>query len=623
MGLEECVKLSGLDVRVMSGAKVEAKKAWIAEKLRAMRWALCYVGPCRGAVAFLSALLVISGLLSLAPPYLVKRLVDAILAPGADRAHALASLVLALGGVYAAATLVSMVVGRLATPIGARLAHAMRLDFYGAIQRMEMWALQQTQAGDLVARMIYDVQTVHVFLMDLAVAFIPQLLILGGVFIALVMLHWGLALLILLPAPLVLLLAWLHHTRIKGRFALASRLMGDLFAKANDRILGVRDIKLMGREAAELEAIGAASGVFRDALTDAVQSSVLFSPLMRLAYCLGVLPALYLGGLGVAGRAGWPWNNLTLGALAAFMTYLGLTYGPLQNLGRMYGAFTQACVSAGRLREILDSPQEPYDAPGAQALMSVAGEVRFEDVHFAYHPDKPVLQGLSFHIRPGEIIGVIGRSGAGKTTTVNLLCRFHEPRRGGIRLDGADLRQIRLECLREAIGVIPQNPWLLDATVAENIAFGKAGSTIHEIRQAARRANIDDLIMRWPQGYETRVGQGGMMLSGGERHLIAIARAFLRDPRLLILDEATAAMDHFTEEMVQARLFDLMRGRTCFVIAHRLSTLRHADRIMALEGGRMVELGTPAELLESRGMYYQMMLRHSETAGCGAQGHTL
>lgn len=607
----------------MGSVQETSGRAWLAEKGRTARWAWRYVRPHRGAVALLSALLVASGLLSLAPPYLVKRLIDAVTAPGAARALSLGRLVLALGGVYAAATLLAMITGRLATPVGTRLAHAMRLDFYGAIQRMEMARLQQTQAGDLVARMIYDVQTVHVFMMDLVVAFVPQLLLLGGVFIALALLHWTLALLVLLPAPLALLLAWLHHAKIKGRFARASRLMGELFAKANDRILGVREIKLMGREAAELAAMEAASGGFREALTEAVQASTIFAPAMRLVYCLGVLPALYLGGLGVAGRAGWPWNSLTLGGLIGMMTYLGIAYGPLQNLGRLYGAFTQACVSAGRLREILDAPREPYDAPGALAPARVTGEVRFEDVHFGYHPGKPALRGLSFHVRPGEIIGVIGRSGSGKTTTANLLCRFHDPQRGVIRLDGVDLRRIRLESLREAVGVIPQNPWLLDATVAENIAFGKPGATMHDIHQAARRANIEELILGWPQGFETRVGQGGMMLSGGERHLVAIARAFLRDPRLLILDEATAAMDHFTEQAIQERLFTLLRGRTCFVIAHRLSTLRHADRIMALDEGRLAELGTPAELLQSHGMYYQMMLHHTETAACGARGGAL
>jgi ABC-type glutathione transport system ATPase component len=310
----------------------------------------------------------------------------------------------------------------------------------------------------------------------------------------------------------------------------------------------------------------------------------------------------YVGGKKVLGA------ELTLGVLVAFITYLGMLYWPLQSFCTLHNSMAQAIAGGGRIFEVLDTAPEPYNDPRATPLRQSEGRVSFRGVSFGYDRTKPVLRGIDLDVASGEMIGLVGRSGAGKTTAMNLLCRFYDVDEGHIAIDGLDIRTIALEDLRRQIGIVLQDPYLLRGTIAENIAYGKPGAHLAEIIHAAKAANAHNFLVAKPDGYDTEVGEGGNRLSGGERQRIAIARAILRNPKILILDEATSSLDAESERSIQQAIGRLAKNRTIFVIAHRLSTLRSADRLAVLDKGRLVEVGSHEELMARQGVFYNLVM---------------
>ena len=295
---------------------------------------------------------------------------------------------------------------------------------------------------------------------------------------------------------------------------------------------------------------------------------------------------------------------------------------PLQWFGQLNNWFSRAMAGAERIFEVMDTEPEPY-LTGAQTETAIVGEVEFDNVRFGYDKSNPVLKGLTFTAKPGEMIGLVGKSGAGKSTTINLICRFYEPDAGSLKIDGVDYRDISLQTLRRQIGIVLQEPFLFNGTIAENIAYGKPGASLDEIMEAAKAANAHNFILGKPDGYDTMVGERGAKLSGGERQRVSIARAILHDPRILILDEATSSVDVETEKQIQEAIGRLTQGRTTFAIAHRLSTLRNADRLIVLDGGQIVEMGTHAELMEKQGEFYKLVQTQSQVTqiiGVGEEG---
>jgi ATP-binding cassette subfamily B protein len=565
-------------------------------KSRTIKRLVRYLKPHWGPALTLAVLSISGTALNLLPPYLNKPLFDSVLAPKEprpleDRLRLLGLLVLALLATQVTLAGVGIVQAWVAARLGNFVTHDIRCELYEHLQYLSLRFFDKRQMGTVISRVNQDTGQLQQFLVWGSQDLASNVLLLLGIGTMLFVMSWKLALMVFVPAPLVMILSATCWKKIRFYMHRMFHRWGRLNSVIVETLNGLRVVKTFAQEPREISRFNARS--LDLAVTGAQaerMAAVLFSGLGMLIM-LGSLLVWYEGGRGVLD------DSITLGTLSAFMMYVGMFYGPVRWMSMLLNWASRSLTAAERVFEVLDSEPDVKETDNATPMPHIEGRVTFEDVTFGYDPHSPVLKHINFEAKPGEMIGFVGHSGAGKTTCINLLCRFYDADEGRILVDGVPLRELRVADLRHQIGVVPQDTFLFSGSIADNIAYAKPGASKEEIIRAAKIANAHDFIVRKPDGYESWVGEGGQGLSAGERQRLAIARAVLHDPRILILDEATSSVDVETEKQIQAAIQRLIAGRTTFAIAHRLSTLKNADRLIVLKGGEITEIGTHDELL--------------------------
>jgi len=569
-----------------------------------------YLLPYRGAAIAMVMMTLVGALVQLGPPYITGRIIDQVLSP-LSRTHdkvLLFWLVAALAVIRLVSAVAEVFHGKLAAFLAGRVTADIRSHLYQRLERLSLSFYDKKQVGAIMSRMTQDTDRIWGFLVDGLPYVVTNTLMLAGILGFTLWMNWKLALMVFSPAPLVILVGAVFWKRMSMMFHKVGQRWGKFNSLLNESVSGIRVVKAFAQEDREMDR-------FTQRVEDLTQAGikadsfwyVLFG-WMSFLTGLGAIIAWLGGGLDViAGR-------MTLGTLVAFNGYLWLFFGPLQWFSQVNNWMSRAFAGAERVFEVIDTPTEAYDAPDAIKMPFIAGELEFQDVRFGYDKSNPVLKGVSLKVNKGEMIGLVGKSGVGKTTLINLICRFYESDSGRILVDGVDIKEIRLADLRRQIGIVLQEPFLFNGTIADNIAYGKPGATFEEIIEAARAANAHNFILGKPDGYDTQVGERGSKLSGGEKQRVSIARAILHDPRILILDEATSSVDVETEKQLQEAIQRLVAGRTTFAIAHRLSTLRNATRLIVLDEGKIAEEGTHQELLDKKGIFHKLVEVQSQSS---------
>ena len=563
---------------------------------------LVFVRPYWRLLAIAALLLTVNALLGLALPWVVRNIVDTAFAQ-ANMAE-LNRVIGLLLAIFLAQAVLGFGQSYLIAWVGERVVTNLRRTLYAHLHEMPLRFFATARTGDLLSRLGADVAAIQEAVTGTLLSVLSQLILFAGGVVIILLMAWRLTLLMLAVVPLAMLGMILLGRMIRKISREAHDALAALAALAEEALAGVRIVKSFAREPYETQRYSdGLERLFAIALRRVRARSIL-GPLIGLLAFSAIAVVLWFGSREViAGR-------LTTGQLVSFLLYTMMIASPLGAFTALYSQLQQALGASERVFELLDTPPEMRDAPDAVALPPITGQVRFEEVSFDYgdsEQTREVLQRVSLAVEPGQVAALVGPSGAGKTTLVNLIPRFYDPTQGRILVDGYDIRRVQMRSLREQIGIVPQETALFSGSVQDNIAYGKLDATQEEIEAAARAANAHDFILALPEGYATLVGERGVKLSGGQRQRIAIARALLKNPRILILDEATSSLDSESELAVQEALERLMRDRTTFVIAHRLSTIINADWIIVLAGGQIVEQGPHAGLLAQEGGLYRRM----------------
>lgn len=530
--------------------------------------------------------------------YLNKQIVDTGIVPG-DKAR-----VMELAVMYGVFQLLQagfvFTFIYLAGVLGERVQYDLRKMLFNHLQDLSLSYYAQNAVGRLIARVTSDTGRVADLLtwgvVDTTWAIMN--IITSITFMALI--NWKLALIVFTSIPIMLFIAVQFRKRILVEYRTARRTNSKITGAFNENFQGVRVVKALLREDENTREFQRLTTQMYNASYRAAWLSALFLPTVQ------IIAALALGVIVGYGGQQITIGMMTIGGIQAFVSYLTFMMWPIQDLARVYAEMQHSIASAERIFKLADTPPEVHDRPGAVPAETLMGEIEFDHVDFYYEDRKPVLQDFTLKVKPGEMIALVGPTGGGKSTIVNLLCRFYEPRAGVIRINGRDYREYTLASIHSRIGIVLQTPHLFSGTVKENIRYGRLEATDEEVMEAAKIAGAHDFIMTLEKGYDHNVGEGGNLLSVGQKQLISLARAFLAKPELFIMDEATSSVDTLTEALIQRGMEALMQGRTSFVIAHRLSTIRKADRILVIENGRIAEQGTHAELLKLRGHYYRL-----------------
>ncbi len=572
-----------------------------------------YLGPYRLQLILVFFVTTIAALIDLLPPLITERIIDDVLTPKSNF-RLLAWFTAALLGIRLLMWLSQVGRTAISSWVGFRAAEDIRTELYRVLQFTPLRFYDKRKVGNLISRMTNDAELVEEYLIFDLPFLLSNALLLLGILALLLYKSWMLTIYVLLPVPPIILGGGLIWNRMERYWRRWSVKWGRFSAHVNESITGIRLVKAFAQEKREGARFNARNDELRQISVSADRAWFVFFTVMNFLMSFGVFFVWYFGGRQILG------GELTLGELTAFISYLWMLYSPLKWFADFYNFMIHAYASAERIFEVMDTPTEPFHSPQAKAMPQIKGRISFKDVTFGYDPGKPVLQGINLGVAPGEMIGLVGKSGVGKSTFINLICRFYDVNRGRLDIDSEDIRDIRLEDLRSQIGMVHQEPTLFNVTITENIRYGKPDATFDEVVRAAIAAEAHEFIITKPDGYDTKVGERGGKLSGGEKQRIAIARAILHDPKILILDEATSSLDTPTEKKIQIAIARLVEGRTTVAIAHRLSTLRHADRLVVLDDGKIAEVGTHTELMERKGIFYNLVHTQQATTAVMAVG---
>lgn len=559
---------------------------------------LGYTAGFRLQIAGAVAVTLVNTAASILRPYLLKLAIDGPLTTGDLRGLDIIVIlylcagILLFGAIGARQWIISW--------LGQQLLFALRQGLFQHLQRLSLGFYDRNRAGRIITRVTSDVRDISRLVTDGIVNTSSDLFVLVGILFVMLYMHWQLALLtfIVFPGLIAVVFFFKGKSRSAWRVSREDRsVMNGYFAES---ILGVRVTQAFTRQAENLRRFTDLSDRYVGSTLKANGLSAAFSPTVSIINAAAIMIIIWFGGVAVVQ------GTVTLGIMVAFLTYVQRFFQPLQSMSSRFNQMQSAMAASERVFALLDQEPDIREVPDAKPLPAVRGHVKFEDVVFEYTANTPVLHGISLDAQPGELIAIVGHTGAGKTSIINVLCRFYDIRSGKVTIDGHSIGGVTIDSLREQIGLVLQEPFLFSGTVKENIRYGRLDATDEEIVAAAKAVRLHDFVEAQPFRYETLVGERGTQLSIGQRQLLSFARALLADPRILVLDEATSSVDTETEQQIQEALALLMRGRTSFVIAHRLSTIQNADQVIVMDRGKIIEQGTHEELLRKRGDYFQL-----------------
>jgi len=609
------------------GRGLAREKEKARDSIGALRRLGRYFGPYVPILLIVLGLLVLNSLLQILAPYLMEIAVDQFILPtgkprpiwlswiapeGTTQRLGLTRVMLVLLASYLLSWGASSGQFFLMSVIGQKVLLQMRIQILKRIQALSLKFFDEHEAGDLMSRLVNDTQVVNDVFSGSIVRMLSMSLTLFGIVTTMVTRKWDLALVSFSILPVMIVATNLFARRARVAFRRTRETIGNVSSELQENISGVREVQAFSRERENVAEFRQINRQNRDANVQAQTLTSAFSPALDVLGTMALALVLGYGGfLVLNGRA-------SLGLVVAYMNYVMRFYRPIRALSSMWTQLQSALAGAERIFELLDTRPTVVDAPGAPDLPLVRGEIAYRHVYFGYKPDELVLQDINLRAKPGQIVALVGPTGAGKTSMVSLLMRFYDVNDGAITIDGWNISKVTQASLRRQMGIVLQDTFLFSGTVMDNIRYGRLEATDKEVIEAARLARADEFIQRLPDGYDTDIGERGHNLSQGQRQLISIARAILANPRILILDEATSSVDTRTELLIQQALGELLRGRTSFVIAHRLSTIRNADQVLVIDKGRIVERGTHDSLMAERGQYYHLYMsqfrREQETA---------
>ncbi len=534
-------------------------------------------------------------------PFLMGQAIDKFITKGDQTG--LGNIVLAMIGTFIVGAFATRTQVFTMAKVGQHILADLRRDVFAKIESLSLQFLESKQAGEIMSRLVNDIDVLNSFISQAFTQMVGSIFSLIGIGVAMLLVSWQLGLAVIIMVPVLLYTTQFFSKLARNAFRKTRETIGDVSANMEEEIGGIKVAQAFNRSDVNIRNFEARNAANRDANVSATAITSAFNPAMDVLITLDLALVAGMGGIMVIN------NSISVGIVVAFLQYVMNFFRPIQQVAQLWTTAQSAFAAAERIFMLMDVQATVEDAPNAEPLDHLNGEVEFRNVCFAYEEEQHVLQDIKLKVTAGQTVAIVGSTGAGKTTLVSLLARFYDPSEGEILVDGHNLRSITQNSLRSKMGIVTQEPFLFSGTVLENIRYGRLTASDEEVKQAAVAANASQFIEKLPEGYETEVGERGKLISQGQRQLISIARAVLADPRILILDEATASIDTRTEILIQKALNALLTGRTSFVIAHRLSTVRNADQVIVVEGGKIVERGTHDELIAIGGVYADLYKR--------------